>query len=189
MQKLHNFTGQARHGWDRMPFGMSRPHPDVSGPQPIRRPHPANGQHSPAVDSIVNLSFNVPFASTLSGPEIEDVLHSSPAAFQRWTFPLGTPEGTPVHKLQVHAQNVETLRRLCRTISEGSGGRIEATVTSAEPKAAQSIHRKAQGLVTNVCISGESEIVHKMRAKVLNETPISLVSSISYDGNALLTIV
>ena len=143
----------------------------------MRRPHPANGHSSPAVDSIVNLSFNVPFASTLSGPEIEDVLHSSPGAFQRWTFQPGTPEGTPVHKLQVHAQNVETLRRLCRQISETSGGRIEATVTSSEPKTAQSIHRKSQGLVTNVCISGESEMVHKMRAKILNETPISLVGS------------
>jgi hypothetical protein len=31
-------------------------------------------------------------------------------------------------------------------------------------------------LVTNVCISGDSEAVHKMRQNLLNETPITLVS-------------
>ncbi|KKY23588.1 putative kh domain protein [Phaeomoniella chlamydospora] len=140
----------------------------------MRRPHMPNGHQSPAVDSIVNLSFNVPFASNLYGPDVDDILHSSPAALQRWTFPPGTPEGTPIHKLP---------------ISESSGGRIEAAVTSAEPKASQSLQRKAQGLVTNVCISGESDIVHKMRAKILNETPISLRSSIvDIDSNLIMDV-
>ena len=181
MQKITHFTNSAtRHGWDRMPFGMSRPHTDGPGPGPqnMRRPpHISNGgHHSPAVDSTVNLSFNVPFASNLPGPDVEDVIHSSPNALQKWVFPLGTPDATPIHKLPVHAGNVENLRRLCRQVSEAGAGRLEASVTSAEPKASQSLHRKAQGLVTNVCISGNSEIVHKMKARILNETPISLVS-------------
>ena len=107
MHKITNFTGQARHGWDRMTpaaFGMSRPHADVSASQQLRRPQgPPTGAPQSSVDSIVNLAFNVPFASNLPGPEVEDVLHSSPAAFQRWTFPVGTAEGTPIHKLPVHS--------------------------------------------------------------------------------------
>jgi hypothetical protein len=179
MHKITNFTGQARHGWDRMTpaaFGMSRPHADVSASQQLRRPPgPPTGASQSSVDSTVNLAFNVPFASSLPGPEVEDVLHSSPGAFQRWTFPVGTTEGTPIHKLPIHANNIEALRKLCRQISDQSVGRLEASVTSSELKAAQSLRRRPNGQVTNVCISGDGDLVHKMRAKILNETPISLV--------------
>ena len=55
---------------------------------------------------------------------------------------------------------------------------MEATVTSSEPKptpASQRLSRK--GLVTNVVISGDADIVHKYRSKLLNETPIALVAN------------
>lgn len=179
MHKITNFTGQARHGWDRMTpaaFGMSRPHTDASASQQLRRPQgPPTGPPPSPGDSTVNLAFNVPFASNLPGPEVEDVLHSSPGAFQRWTFPVGTAEGTPIHKLPIHASNIDALRKLCHQISEQSSGRIEASVTSSELKAAQSMQRRPNGQVTNVCISGDGDLVPKMRAKILNETPISLV--------------
>lgn len=177
MHKITNFTGQARHGWERMTptFGMSRPHQDMASHVFRRPPGPPPITPSTPGDSTVNLSFNVPFSSNLAGPEPDEVLHSTPGAFQRWTFPEGTPEGTPIHKLPVHANNVDALRKLCRQISETSGGRIEATVTSSEPKAVASLQRRPQGLVTNVCISGDSEVVQKMRARILKETPIALV--------------
>ncbi|KAL1884541.1 hypothetical protein Plec18167_002131 [Paecilomyces lecythidis] len=176
MHKISNFTGQARHGWERMTpaFGMSRPHTDMTA-QSLRRPHGAPPMTPPTgVDPTVNLSFNVPFSSSLAGPDVEDVIHASPAALQRWTFPEGTPEGTPIHQLPVHASNVDALRRLCRQISESSGGRLEATVTSSEPKTVPTLQRRPCGLVTNVCITGDRDTVYKMRAKILNETPISL---------------
>ena len=127
-------------------------------------------------DSLVNVSFNVPFASNLPGPDPEEVLHASPKAVERWTFPEATEEGTPIHKLPVHSGNVEQLRRFCRVLSEGNQGRVEATVKTAEPKAIPALQRSpAKGLVTNVCVSGDAEMAHKMRAKILNETPIALV--------------
>ncbi|EEA28730.1 hypothetical protein TMatcc_002919 [Talaromyces marneffei ATCC 18224] len=178
MHKISNFTGQARHGWERMTpaFGMSRPHADIhAASQPLRRPHGTPALNPPtAVDPTVNLSFNVPFSSYLAGPDVEDVLHASPGALQRWSFPEGTPEGTPIHNLPVHVNHVEALRKLCRTVSETSGGRLEATVTTSEPKSLPSVQRRQPGLVTNVCLSGDGETVRKMRAKILNETPISL---------------
>lgn len=180
MHKISNFTGQARHGWERMTpaFGMSRPHSDIhAASQPLRRPHGTPALNPPtAADPTVNLSFNVPFSSYLAGPDVEDVLHASPGALQRWSFPEGTPEGTPIHNLPVHVNHVEALRKLCRTVSETSGGRLEATVTTSEPKSLPSVQRRQPGLVTNVCLSGDGETVRKMRAKILNETPISLVS-------------
>lgn len=180
MQRFSNITGQARHGLEKMtPAGlMSRPNPmDLHVSQPIKRP--MNGQsmspHTPG-DTVVNLSFNVPFASNLTGPDVEEILHASPKAVERWTFPEGTEEGSPTHKLPVHNGNVEQLRRLCRVLTEGTQGRMEATVTSSEPKPIPALQRRPlKGLVTNVCVSGDAEIVHKMRAKILNETPIALV--------------
>lgn len=192
MHKITNFTGQARHGWDRMTpasFGISRPHTDISASQHLRRPQgpPTAPPQSPA-DSTVNLAFNIPFASNLPGPEPEDILHSSPGAFQRWTFPSGTADGTSVHNLPIHANNIEALRNLCRQISEQSGGRIEASVTSSELKPSQSLQRRANGQVTNVCLSGDGDL-HKMRAKILNETPIALVRRASANPDEILLTI
>lgn len=180
MQRFSNITGQARHGLEKMtPAGlMSRPNQmDMPIAQPVKRP--MNGQPiSPLtpVDTMVNLSFNVPFASNLTGPDVQEIIHATPKALERWTFPEGTEEQTPIHKLPVHNGNVEQLRRLCRVLEEGSQGRMQARVTSSEPKPVPALQRRPlKGLVTNVCISGDADIVHKMRAKILNETPIALV--------------
>jgi len=174
MHKISNFGRMTPAA-----FGISRFHQDIpQQPQPLRRPQASANIGTPNHSdySTVNLSFNVPFASSLPGPEPEEVLHASPGAIQRWTFPEGTQDGTPTYKLPVHAQNEERLRGLCRYMNDSSGGRIEALVTSSEPKATQALHQKAQALITNVCISGDHDVVHKMRAKVLNETPIMMVS-------------
>jgi len=174
MHKISNFSRMTPAA-----FGISRFHQDIpQQPQPLRRP-PASaniGAPNHSEYSTVNLSFNVPFASSLPGPEPEEILHASPGAVQRWTFPAGTPEGTPIYKLPVHLQNEERLKSLCQYVSSSSGGRIEANVTSPEPNVAQVLHQKGQGRVTNVCISGDHDVVYKMRAKVLNETPIMMVA-------------
>lgn len=182
MHKISNITGQARHGWERMApagfGGMSRVHQDMPpNPQPLRRPPPPQGTTSqPAPDNTpVYLSFNIPFSYSLPGPEREEVLHSSPGAFLRWTFPVDTEDGTPTHKLPVHVQNEERLRTLCQYLSDQTGGRIRATVTSSEPKTGPTLHRKSQSLVTNVCVSGDGDLVYKIRARILNETPIMMV--------------
>ena len=165
-----------------MGFGMSRPqHPqqDISiAPPPTKRtvagsslsPNPAVPGHP------INLSFNVPFNSNLGGPDKEDVLYSSFNAFQKWTHPEGAAEDTPTHALPVHTRHVDVLRSLCKHMSESSGDRLHATVTSSKPKPVPGMqHRPLTSLVTNVCISGDAELVHKMRAKILIETPITLV--------------
>lgn len=190
MHKISNFTGQARHGWEKMTpsmgFGMSRPHQqDMSvTPPPLKRPMPGNAMPGVAMGPnptmpgghLVNISFNVPFNSNLPGPDKEDVLYSSLGAFQKWTHPDGAADDTPVHALPVHTRNVENLRSLCKQVSDGSGDRLHATVTSSKPKPVPGMQRgPLTALVTNVCVSGDSEIVHKMRQKLLNETPITLV--------------
>ncbi|KAL8777940.1 MAG: hypothetical protein Q9203_003141 [Teloschistes exilis] len=182
MQKFGNFAGQARHGLEKMtPSGfMSRPNMELGISQPIKRPMGAT-PISPLTpsDSIVHLSFNVPFSSSLPGPDPEEILHASPDALQRWTMPESADSTTPTYKLPVHLNNVESLRRLCKALSEGSGGRMEAVVTSSEPKPIPALQRRPlKGLVTNVCVSGDAETVHKMRAKIMNETPIALKCAI-----------
>ncbi len=185
MHKISNFTGSARHGWEKMTpsmgFGVSRQHPqhDLSIAPPAAKrnlvgssmsPNPAVPGHS------INLSFNVPFNSNLPGPDREDVLYSSVNAVKKWTHPEGSAEDTPNHALPVHTRNVEALRSLCRQMSENSGEMVQATVTSSKPKPVPGMQRgPLTALVTNVCISGDSDVVHKMRAKILMETPITLV--------------
>lgn len=126
----------------------------------------------------VNLSFNVPFASNLAGPEPDTVVYASPGAFERWTHPKDASD-TPVHhELPVHVFNVDKLRSMCKAITDGSNAQIQATVTSSKPKPVPGMQRgPLNTLVTNVCISGDSDIVYKMRARILNETPITLVST------------
>ncbi|KAK3703860.1 hypothetical protein LTR37_014183 [Vermiconidia calcicola] len=184
MHKISNFTGQARHGWEKMTpsmgFGMSRPHgqQDLSIAPPTAKRNMAGASMSPnpAVPGhVINLSFNVPFHSNLPGPDGEDVIYSSPNAYQKWTHPEGAADDTPNHALPVHTRNVENLRALCKQISDTSGETIQATVTSSKPKPVPGMQRgPLTALVTNVCISGDSEMVTKMRARILNETPITL---------------
>ena len=185
MQKLTNFTGQARHGWEKMTpagFGMGRPHPQTGPlsqqqhPQQLRKQHGAAAMspHNPP-ESLISLSFNVPFASNLTGPEREEILHASPNALHRWLHPVGTLDSTPTHRLPVHMRNVEQLRELCKGLGESTHGRLEATVTSSESKSMPNQRVPKKGLTTNVCVSGDSDIVYKMRARILNDTPIALV--------------
>ncbi|EME47757.1 hypothetical protein DOTSEDRAFT_69640 [Dothistroma septosporum NZE10] len=183
MHKISQFTGSARHGWDRVTqptFGMSRPQhqhqqPDNHNPMMKRSLAGSSMSPNPSVPGHpVNLSFNVPFSSNLPGPDKEDILYSSTGAYQRWIHPEGG-ESAPNHALPVHTRNVENLRSLCRQLRESSGERVQATVTSSKPKPIPGMQRgPLTALVTNVCISGDSDVVHKMRAKVLNETPITL---------------
>ncbi|KAK3112924.1 hypothetical protein LTR53_010294 [Teratosphaeriaceae sp. CCFEE 6253] len=185
MHKISSFTGQARHGFGMSSFGMSRPPAaaphDYSAAPPTAKRALAGTSVSPGPGSgglhghPINLSFNVTFHSNLAGPDKEDVLFSSTGAFQKWIHPEDTEEDTPTHALPVHTRNVENLRSLCKQMSEGSGERLHATVTSSKPKPVPGMQRgPLTALVTNVCISGEADVVHKMRAKILNETPITL---------------
>lgn len=162
-------------------FGMSRPQHsphDLSVAPPSAKRSLAGSSMSPnpaVAGHHINLSFNVPFNSNLPGPDKEDVLYSSTGAFQKWIHPEGAADDTPNHALPVHTRNVENLRSLCKQVSESSGERIHATVTSSKPKPVPGMQRgPLTALVTNVCISGDSEAVWKMRAKILNETPITL---------------
>ncbi|PNS16868.1 hypothetical protein CAC42_4832 [Sphaceloma murrayae] len=153
----------------------------MPGPPPGKRnlgavnvmpPNPAMPGH------LINLSFNVTFASNLPGLEPDEIIYASAGAFARWTHPQGTPEGTAIHELPVHKRDVDNLRLLCKSMSEASGGAVLATVTSSKPKPVPGMQRgPLTALVTNVCISGDAEVVHKMRSRILNETPITLRSS------------
>jgi hypothetical protein len=182
MHKISNFTGQARHGWEKMTpsmgFGMSRSNPNQDLPISSSKRPSAQASTPPAIPpgTQVNCSFNVPFNSNLAGPDLDDIMYASPGASARWTHPEGSAEGTPNHKLPVHAQNVESLRTLCRDLGEQTDGRLQATVVSSEPKPLPGLQRgPLRALVTNVCLSGELELVTTFRGKILNECPISLV--------------
>lgn len=121
-----------------------------------------------AAETPIHYSFNVPFASDLAGPNVEDILYATQRAVERWTHSADAPDDVPIHELPVHRENVATLRNLCRDLTTGPLP-IEAYVTSSIPK-------RVKGQVTNVCLSGTSDLVHKSRETILNDTPLALVS-------------
>jgi hypothetical protein len=120
-----------------------------------------------AADTLIHYSFNVPFASDLAGPNIEDIVYATPDAIDRWTHPEDAPDDVPIHDLPVHANNVINLRKLCKDITN-SPLPMEAHVKSSEPK-------RVKGQVINVCLTGSPELVHKSRETILNDTPVALV--------------
>ncbi|KAI9715931.1 MAG: hypothetical protein M1828_000519 [Chrysothrix sp. TS-e1954] len=195
---MHKLTGTARHGWERMTpsmgFGNQRQQHEMppmpnAGVRQARDPASMSRQTAPR-STISNLSFNVPFSSTLPGPEYEDIVHSTPDAKRRWTHPRDADENMPIHKLPVHAENVEDLRNLCRKLSETSNGHLQANVTSSEPKALTGLQiASSKVLITNVCLSGEKELVKRMRGEILNDTPISLrCATVDMDRNLILDL-
>ena len=156
---MHRPAGNA------MPPAHMMPHPK---PQPQHGMAPI--QQSQPVDTIIHHSFNVPFASDLAGPNTEDIVYHTRDALLRWTHPGDAPDNIPVHELPVHTSNVANLRQLCKDLTSGPLP-IEAYVKSSEPK-------RVKGQVTNVCLTGSPELVHKSRETILNDTPLALVCDI-----------
>ncbi|KAJ8604874.1 hypothetical protein MRB53_041650 [Persea americana] len=169
---MHNikstFAGSNRHlPWSdkstpSTAFGMPRHQQEIPRvAQPSVKPAVAAvvaPQISPPKSNTLSLAFNVPFTSTLAGPDVDDIIHATPGAFARWTHQAGIEENASTHKLPVHVGNVENLRTLCRQMSESSDGRLQATVTLAEPRPIPGLQLSSRALVTNVCLSGEADI-------------------------------
>ena len=178
-----------RHWSERMGpgFGMSRPNQQqqqqqqqqqmnmhvVPPPHHAAKPPMGPGQHGQAPlttgpELPIHLSFNVPFSSDLEGPIIEDIVHATPEAGERWTHPESAPEDVKIHDLPVHQTNVHNLKKLCKEITSGPLP-IEAHVITSVP-------RRTKGRqVVNVCLTGSPELVTKTRETIMNETPLSLV--------------
>lgn len=193
MHKIPGF-GAARHGFDKvtpsMPFGSQRQQPDM-GPahaMSANKPRDAASNSGPASLSRqssgprpgqqLSLSFNVPFSSNVPGPEPADVIHATPGAFHRWTHQDDDPAASAaVHQLPIHTANMDNLRTLCKSMSDMSEGRLQASVTCSEPKQIPGLPLggSLRSLVTNVCLAGEPDAVKRMRCRILHETPISLV--------------
>lgn len=143
-----------------MPIANLGPqHKVAHGTPPLMSPIPG--------DNTIHYSFNVPFASDLAGPDTEDILYATPGAVLRWTHNEDAPDDVPIYELPVHVQHVQSLRDLCKEITNGQLP-VEAHVKSTEPK-------RVKGQVTNVCLSGSPELVRQSRESILNETPLALV--------------
>lgn len=196
MHKISNLTGfGGRHGLDKVTPAMLGSQKQQQQQQVQQQQEVSSGVASgfkgprdgsaaatasrpePPQPSPLSLSFNVPFSSGLAGPERDDVIHATPGGFEKWIQPEGTDDTTPIHQLPVHTHNVETLRNLCRSMSEKSDGKLQASVTASESKPIPGLQLggPSRTLVTNVCLSGEPEFVRRMRCKILHSTPISLV--------------
>ena len=175
MHKISNFTGKIPT--PSMGFGGQRQQHDLPPMPPAGVKHPRDLSSIPrqSAPRYIFLSFNIPFSSNLAGPDPEDILHATDGALARWTHSDQVGKDAPTHQLPVHIRNIENLRRLCRDISERSDGRLSAAIFSSDAKAIPGYQLAGKTLITNVCLSGDQEIVRSERTNIMNSTPISLV--------------
>jgi hypothetical protein len=169
-----NKLGNMRHWSERIGpgFGMSRPNMNMTAITPHKSVNGASPMMSPNTqDPPIHYAFNVPFASDLAGPNVEDILYATLGAVERWTHPADAPDDVPIHELPVHANNVTALRQMCKDLTTGPLP-IEAHLKTSSPK-------RVKGEVTTVCLSGSPELVHKSRETILNDTPLALVRKCS----------
>lgn len=173
---MHKVTSAARYGVDKMtPFSPFRSNtadmanfhkrPSID-PPPVANPN-------------VTLSFNVPFNHRLAGPKPEDVVYSTAGAFARWTHPpADSPnyvENAEVHDLPIHRQNVAQLQTLLQQMELQSGVSTFLKSSITEPN--NDINSPLlSGLVVTVSLHGDIHTVKLLRARILNELPITLVS-------------
>lgn len=203
MQKLTNFAGGVRHGWD-MQFGMNRHqqnqphqhqhqhphqqhhgHPNQHhGPHDMPRTPNYSRQQNPSITHLpptvpMSWCFKIPFNNTLAGPEVSQLIFASNGAKERWTHPEDAPEDSPTHRLPIHVQHVEDLQARCAVMKEQSN--VEASVTIGRAASLTPISglqpAPSNNVVTNVCLHGPNfEIVKRVREHILNTSPINLVS-------------
>jgi len=161
-----------------MPFGGHRSNSAVdmqaAHRPPMRTATAPNASAAPAGHLPVTLSFNIPFNSELAGPKREEVIYSSPGAFDRWVQPEGS-EDKPIYDLPVHAQHRDSLEMLCEQIVHKTNGQIRYFIRSGHPKPVAGMPPRSKAWVTNVCLRGLYDVVHGTRQALLNSTPISLV--------------
>lgn len=134
---------------------------------------------SPVANHNVTLSFNVPFNHRLAGPKPEDVVYSTAGAFARWTHPPpDSPnyvENPEIHDLPIHRQNVAQLQTLLQQMELQSGVSTFLKTSITEPN--NDINSPLlSGLVVTVSLHGDIHTVKLLRARILNELPITLVS-------------
>ena len=164
---MNNNRWNMRHWSERMNpanFGLGGRQPNMPGMMAGAMNKPMTG---PPSDAPIYYGFNVPFASDLAGPNVEDILHATRDAVLRWTHPVEAPADVPIFDLPVHAQNLERLRKMCEGLSNGPLP-IEGQVFTA-------VSEKKE-LTTTVVLSGSPELVYKSRETILNDLPHSMVN-------------
>lgn len=166
------FNGSIHHSVHTLP-----PKPVFEHHSPTSSISPVHVSSRPQDDSTLNClnySFCIPF-TILPGPDPNDIILATAGAVDNWLHPPGSPQDTPPCKLPVHTRNVEMLKKLCKEISESPDYKCRAMVVVSEPKHASFRSRK-QGVVTNVWLAGDSDIVVRVKGHILQSSPVALVS-------------
>lgn len=174
------FNGPIHHSVHNLPakpvFELS-PGATLSPVGPIGPIHAPSKSRDDSALNCLNYSFCIPF-TIIPGPDPNDIIIATAGAVDNWLHPPGSPPDSPPCKLPVHTRNVEALKKLCKDISESSDYKCRAMVVVSEPKHAAFRTRK-QGVVTNVWLAGDADIVVRAKGHILQSSPVALVSLVS----------
>lgn len=166
------FNGSIHHSVHTLPpKPVFEHHSPTSSISPV---HVSSRSRDDSTLNCLNYSFCIPF-TILPGPDPNDIILATAGAVDNWLHPPGSPQDAPSCKLPVHTRNVEALKKLCKEISESPDYKCRAMVVVSEPKHASFRSRK-QGVVTNVWLAGDSDIVVRVKGHILQSSPVALVS-------------
>lgn len=166
------FNGSIHHSVHTLPpKPVFEHHSPASSISPV---HVSSRSRDDSTLNCLNYSFCIPF-TIIPGPDPNDIILATAGAVDNWLHPPGSPLDAPPCKLPVHTRNVEALKKLCKEISESPDYKCRAMVVVSEPKHASFRSRK-QGVVTNVWLAGDSDIVVRVKGHILQSSPVALVS-------------
>lgn len=169
---------QPHHHHHQQPIHGLPPKPVFDNGSPLSL-SPSNKAPAKSKDENypVSYSFCIPF-SILPGPDPDDIITASPGAKERWIQSVErfNDTDTPAYSLPIHQANVDTLRKLCKEISDALEFKCEAALTVSEPQHG-SYRQTKRGIITNVWLSGHPESVLRARGVIMQNTPVALRSA------------
>lgn len=164
------FNGPIHHSVHTLPPKPVFEHSPAPSLSPIHAPK----SRDDSTLNCLNYSFCIPF-TIIPGPDSNDIILATSGAVDNWLHPPGSPPDSPACKLPVHTRNVEALKKLCKEISESPDYKCRAMVVVSEPKHA-SFRTRKQGVVTNVWLAGDPDMVLRVKGHILQSSPVALVS-------------
>ncbi|KAF3937343.1 hypothetical protein ABW19_dt0203640 [Dactylella cylindrospora] len=120
-----------------------------------------------------NLSFSFCIETpSLTGPDPKRVAFATTGAKDKWLYPAGTDASNlPAYTLPYHRQNLDNLKRLCKSLSDGPE-HVVASVQINEPK--QVSGKQKRGPVTTISLYGDPDVVLRTRGILLESIPLKL---------------
>ncbi|KAK6346791.1 hypothetical protein TWF696_006900 [Orbilia brochopaga] len=137
----------------------------------LRSLDPVGGKGGTGITENLSFSFCIETPS-LAGPDPKRIAFATPGAKERWLQPVGSDAANlPAYTLPYHRQNLDNLKRLCKSLSDGP----EHVVANAQINEQKPVAGKPRrSPVTTISLYGDPDVVLRTRGILLESVPLKL---------------